>query len=229
MPDEEISRINIGYPLAQLFKAEASASPMAATRADQWRQVLSGLLSGSLKVGARTPVADAPPWVTLEIVTGGFATGNLAAGGPLQAHEVDKLKSIPRPAGASERAALNLYYISDQGAPELATMLETGRYRVSVPEEGALLVAVWLSKNGGRPIGGVAGNGDAVLRSPPLLSCPTRASNSIGERRPPSDSRRGSFVLAREATKEGGRCHERGDPGMDSSVRPSGGVDCRNG
>ncbi|MBV9279929.1 MAG: hypothetical protein JOZ41_07595 [Chloroflexi bacterium] len=148
MPDDETSRINIGYPLAQLFKAEASPSPEAATRVARWRQVVAGLLSGSLKVGTRTPVADVPPWVTLEVVTGGFATGNQAAGGPLQPHEVDRLVAIPHPPRASQRAALNLYFMSDQGAPELAWMLETGRYRLTVPEEGTLLVAVWLSEHG---------------------------------------------------------------------------------
>ena len=52
-------------------------------------------MPGSLRVGSRTPVADAPPWVTLEVVHGGFATGRFAAGGPLQPHEAEKLRQAP--------------------------------------------------------------------------------------------------------------------------------------
>ena len=45
--------------------------------------VLSGMATGTLAVGSRTPVADTPAWVTLEVAHGGFATGRYVAEGPL--------------------------------------------------------------------------------------------------------------------------------------------------
>ena len=39
--------------------------------------------AGTIDVGSRTPTR-APAWVTLDVVTGGFATGGYSAGGPLR-------------------------------------------------------------------------------------------------------------------------------------------------
>lgn len=148
MADDNRPRINPGYPLVQLLKALAGTGEQASRRAQQWQRVLSGLLSGALRIGSRTPVDNTPPWVTLEVVHGGFATGNWAAAGPLQPHEIEKLSAAPRPPQATDRGALNLYFLSDLGRPELAAMLASGRFRVHVPEEGALLVAAWLLARG---------------------------------------------------------------------------------
>jgi hypothetical protein len=148
MSDEDPKmRLNLRYPLAQLAKALAGAGEQAATRVKQWYQVLAGIDEGSLDVGSRTPVSDAPAWVSLDVVHGGFATGNFVAGGPLQAHEIEKIGVIDRPADATDRGALNLHYVSESGRAELTAMLHNGLYRVHVPEEAALLVLTWLVRH----------------------------------------------------------------------------------
>src|SRR4051812_43229825 len=112
MPDdEEKLPAGPGYPLGQLLKALSGAGERATERVKQWQQVIAGLLDGTLRVGSRVPVGDAPPWVTLEVVHGGFATGNLGAGGSLKPHEREKLASLARPATATERTALNLHFL----------------------------------------------------------------------------------------------------------------------
>lgn len=146
---------NPGYVLAQLEKAlvtaagheDAAARERAAKKAQRFRQVMAGMLDGSIAVGSRTPVAGAPAWATLEVAHGGFATGGLLAGGALQPHEIELLREAPAPAG-KERATLNLHFLGDEGRARLLDMLASGRYRVNVPEEGALLVVAWLLANG---------------------------------------------------------------------------------
>ncbi|NUS00104.1 MAG: hypothetical protein HOV67_33205, partial [Kribbellaceae bacterium] len=114
----------------------------AADRVDAWRNVLDGMSAGRLTVGSRTPVAKTPAWVTLEVVTGGFATGRYLA--ELPPYD-DELARIPADApGATDRERVNLWYLGDEGLAELAEALRTGRYRVDVPEESALLVVTWL-------------------------------------------------------------------------------------
>jgi hypothetical protein len=146
--DRHQPRANLGYPLAQLEKALAAAGGPTSSRVTRWRQIVAGLLDGSLRVGSRTPVADAPPWVTLEVAHGGFATGNFAAAGPLQQHEIEKLSTVTHPEHATDRATLNLYFLGDSGRSELTSILNSGRFRIRVPEEGALLVAAWLIERG---------------------------------------------------------------------------------
>ena len=69
------------------------------------------MLDGTTSVGSHTPLAGVPAWVTLEVEKGGFATGGLLAGGPLQEHERALLAQLGRPDGG--RAALNAFYLSD--------------------------------------------------------------------------------------------------------------------
>ncbi|MBK9205232.1 MAG: hypothetical protein IPL73_22960 [Candidatus Obscuribacter sp.] len=69
---------------------------------------MGALLDGTLKVGERQPLAGVPAWVTLNVVTGGFATGDFAAGGALTEFERDKieqLKSLSLAPGDSSGAA----------------------------------------------------------------------------------------------------------------------------
>lgn len=140
-------RIGTGYPIAQLLRALASGGAQAATRAGEWLRVLTGLQDGSLQIGSRTPVESTPAWVTLGVIHGGFATGEFSAGGPLLPHEMDKVRALP-PSDRGERAALNEYYLGEEGRGELGEMLQTGRFRVRVPEEAALLVFAWLMQHG---------------------------------------------------------------------------------
>ncbi|MSQ84804.1 MAG: hypothetical protein EXR77_18350 [Myxococcales bacterium] len=130
--------------------ATATSPDLAAAdhRLRQWQQVITGTLSGSLHIGSRTPVGRATAWVTLEVAHGGFATGNLAASGPIQPHELTMLSQLDRPADGTARALLNLHFLSDVGRHQLQTLLTDGTFRVRVPEEGALLVAVWLLGQG---------------------------------------------------------------------------------
>jgi hypothetical protein len=144
---EEIRGIS-GYAVTELLRALARSSELAHRRAAEWRRLLAGILDGTLKIGSRTPVKDTPAWVTLDVLRGGFATGGFAAGGDLLPHERDKLARVSRAAGATERATLNGYYLSDAGRAELTRLLESGCYRVAVPEETALLVNSWLLERG---------------------------------------------------------------------------------
>jgi hypothetical protein len=127
----------------QAAHAEPDVRARAAERIAKWERVLAGMRDGSIEVGSRTPTS-APPWVTLEVVKGGFATGGHAAGGPLLPHEVAMREQAGLPADAG-RLALNLWSLE---SAELAARLESGRYRIDVPEEGALLVVAWLRGKG---------------------------------------------------------------------------------
>ena len=83
MSDEPRATASSAYAMSQLWHAleaaERSASradrERAQVKADRWRAVLSGMSTGQLTIGSRTPVADTPAWVTLEVAHGGFATG----------------------------------------------------------------------------------------------------------------------------------------------------------
>lgn len=149
--EREIS-LNAGYALGQLSRAMSTAAEhpdptvrqRASERTKRWEQVFRAMLTGSVSFGTRAPVQGIPEWVTLEVVQGGFATGNLLAGGPLQPFELDLLRKLDRKPDETARAALNIYYLGESGHRHLLEMLETGRYRINVPEEAALLVVAWL-------------------------------------------------------------------------------------
>src|SRR5438309_529658 len=121
--------INVGYALGQLQRALetacSNADPKvrarAAAKVAGWGAALSGMTTGTLDVGSRTPVRGVPPWVTLDVAHGGFATGRLAAGGDLLPHERELLARVGAGDAKSERAALNAYYLSDEGRRELGT------------------------------------------------------------------------------------------------------------
>ena len=147
--------INPGYAAFQIAKAlrtvEEYPDPATRERAEQriakWETVLRNILDGSVAFGSRTPVADVPAWATLEVVTGGFATAELLAAGPLQQHETKLLEELPKLDGDA-RGVLNAYFLTDPGLDSLQQKLRTSSYDVGVPEEGALLVVAWLVENG---------------------------------------------------------------------------------
>lgn len=148
--------INPGYAAFQIAKAlttiEQHEDPAIRERAKEkiakWEGVLRNILSGDIEYGTRTPVEGIPGWATLEVITGGFATGELLAGGQLQAHETELLEEIPVANAGDERLALNAHYLSEKGLSELQDWLQTGCYDINVPEEGALLVVAWLVHHG---------------------------------------------------------------------------------
>lgn len=146
---------NPGYAAGQMAKAFATAlthesaetRERAEKRLERWRRVLSGMASGSLSIGSRTPVDGLPAWVTPEVVKGGFATGTAAAGGPVLPHEQDAAR---RAGIACDRRSLFLHHLTDEGLNELYELLDSGEYDVVLPEEGALLTVAWLLRAGDR-------------------------------------------------------------------------------
>lgn len=154
--DEVALSANPNYIYGQIAQAQQTSQthpdPATRERAQQkirrWWEVLHGLLTGKLAIGSRTPVAGVPEWVTLEVAAGGFATGALLAEGPLQPHEAALLQELPAPPAGGERGALNRFFLSPAGQARLQELLASGRYRIGVPEEGALLVAAWLAEQG---------------------------------------------------------------------------------
>ncbi|QIF05528.1 hypothetical protein [Roseimicrobium sp. ORNL1] len=148
--------VNPGYAAGQMHKAMETAvthpdqttRDRAEAKAQKWSSVIQGLLSGALGVGSRQPLKDKPVWATLEVVTGGFATGRLLAGGHLLQHEEELLLQIPNPAAMAPREVLNRYFLSEPGFKVLRERVLSGRYEINVPEEGALPVIVWLASSG---------------------------------------------------------------------------------
>jgi hypothetical protein len=154
--DETKATANAAYALGQLAKAFLASSshedPAARERArvkvEAWAKVFQGMLTGALGVGSRTPVANTPGWATLEVVRGGFATGELAAAGALRPHEAGLLDRLALEGAGHERAALNAHFLTEAGLGQLLALLRSGCYRVDVPEEAALLVVAWLVERG---------------------------------------------------------------------------------
>ena len=142
----------LGYVLTQLAHrlstqqthSDPAVAERAGRRAEQWLQLLEEVRSGRLGVGSRTPVQGVPAWVTLEVLTGGFASGKRLAAGPLEAHEVELMESL----GAKGRGPLNAHFLSDVGLEKLRHMLATGCYQLNLAEEGAWLVLAWLEQHG---------------------------------------------------------------------------------
>lgn len=156
MPDQPVSA-NPGYAAAQRDRAlrtlaehpDPQTRARAAAKIARWEAVLEGMAFGGLEVGSRTPVEGAPAWATLEVVHGGFATGRLAAEVPLDEDERAMLATLPPGReGETDRARLNQHALTLSGMAELLTRLEDGRYRVDLPEEGALGVVAWLLDRG---------------------------------------------------------------------------------
>jgi hypothetical protein len=149
------SDVNPGYAAFQIAKAlttsEGHEDPATRDRARErmtkWETVLKNILTNSVAYGSRTPVKGTPSWVTLEVVSGGFATGEFLSSGPLQVHEKKLIQDIPGIPEGDERSALNAFFLTDAGLSKLCTQLQTGCYDVTVPEEGALLVVAWLAEN----------------------------------------------------------------------------------
>jgi hypothetical protein len=147
---------NPGYASLQLARAlitveahdDAATRQRAVKKARKWQTVFEGMLTGNLTVGSRTPVPDAPAWATLEVLTGGFATGTLLAGGALNDHEEALAAHLSVEAGENNRLALNLHFLTERGVAELQERLRNGAYEVELPEEGALLVVGWLLAHG---------------------------------------------------------------------------------
>lgn len=143
----------LGYAWGQFRKAtsaaEAASDPAeharAKTRVTSWSRVLVGMATGRIKVGSATPVRGFPAWLTPEIVRGGFATGAAAAGGPLEPDEIALAEHVDVP---SDRAHLFDWFLTEDGLEKLDAWVESGLYRLELPEHGALLSVAWLLRHG---------------------------------------------------------------------------------
>ncbi|MGC4947032.1 hypothetical protein ACLQ2N_12645 [Streptomyces sp. DT224] len=136
--------------LAQAFVTaltheDAGTRHRAETRGHRWREVLTAMTTGRVTVGSRAPVTGFPAWVTPEVVRGGFSTGTVSAGGPLQPYEADAARRFGVPA---ERRALFAHCLTEPGLAWLWSLLDSGGYEIAVPEEAALLTAAWLVRHG---------------------------------------------------------------------------------
>ena len=147
---------NPGYAAFQLAKALTTAEEhgdpatreRAYQKAEKWASVFEQLIGGSLQAGSRTPIDSVPAWATLEVLTGGFASGKLLAGGPLQDHERALATRRGVVIDGDNRLGLNRYFLSEEGLAVLREQMNRGTFEVGVPEEGALLVMAWLLDNG---------------------------------------------------------------------------------
>ena len=127
---------------------EADTRNRAKEKAAKWLSVLENILSGTSRIGYRTPNRDIPAWVTVEVLTGGFATGNLLAGSELLQHELKLLEQIGPTSSGGERGAMNTWFLSEAGLEELNKLLDSRTYTISVPEEGGLPVIAYLMRHG---------------------------------------------------------------------------------
>jgi hypothetical protein len=128
-----------------LTHADADTRQRAEQRVRLWQQVVDGMAEGRLSIGSPVPVFGLPSWVTPQVVHGGFATGNAAAGGPFLPHEEELIKRLGL---LNNRLAVFAYYLTDAGLAELTAMLDSGEYTVEQPEEAALLTLAWLLRAG---------------------------------------------------------------------------------
>ncbi|MED7666440.1 hypothetical protein GXB78_04330 [Pseudomonas moraviensis subsp. stanleyae] len=140
--------LGAGYAAFQLSRAFAASGldndGQTSKRIERWRNVIRHISEGSASYGSRTPFADIPEWVTLEVATGGFATGQYMAGGALTEYERQLAASIPGIRPGFERLDLNTWHLTEEGIEVLQTKLVSSDYRVDVPEEAALLTVAWL-------------------------------------------------------------------------------------
>ncbi|MFJ2419216.1 hypothetical protein [Streptomyces brevispora] len=151
--EQQTPTVGPSYPQGQLAKAfvtaltheDAGTRRRAEVRGQRWREVLAAMAAGRLSVGSRTPVVGLPPWVTPEVVRGGFVTGTASADGPLQTYETEAARSFGVPA---ERRALFACCLTEPGLAWLWARLDSGSYEIGVPEEAALLTMAWLVRHG---------------------------------------------------------------------------------
>jgi len=116
-------RIGDKYAFFQLIAAQDSGNTK---KTSQWKTVLSGILTGDLKVGSREPVSGMPVWATPEVVRGGFATGDYAAGGALLPHEKKLAKELGIDFHSTPlvRQKINRWFLTAEGVDRLKTFAE---------------------------------------------------------------------------------------------------------
>ncbi len=151
---------SVPYLKGVLGKAAATASSNSADPATVQRarlkihtllQTIAGITSGFLMPGSRTPLSWAPVWLTPVVISGGFPSGQLAAGGSLTDYETKLAHQLGIPLSddpADIRLKLNRIWFNEPYYSQLCDMLDNGTYRVNFPEEAVMLVAVALQRAG---------------------------------------------------------------------------------
>lgn len=104
------------------------------------------LAEGKLTIGTRTPVQDVPLWATPEVIHGGFATGHtlsqeekpweIALGEKYLKDNFNR---------ATMRQDLNKFFCSQD---VLGEVLLEQRYKITIPEEAAILTMFYLQSHG---------------------------------------------------------------------------------
>ena len=117
-------------------------------KAERWVALLQQWQKGHLAFGSRTPVEGVPAWATLEVLTGGFASGALLAEGPLLPHEQARLAELTATESPTPRGVLQADALSEDGFAALTARLHSGHYQIGIPEEGALLTVAALIEQG---------------------------------------------------------------------------------
>lgn len=148
--------MSTAYAYGQFRKALAAASThgdeevrdRAGARAEKWAAALDGIKDGTITIGSRIPVKDLPPWVTLEVLWGGYSSGKALAEHSLDKDEIELAERLGLPDGPDRRAKIFAYYLSDAGLAELYSLLDSGMYAVKLPEDAALLTVAWLLRAG---------------------------------------------------------------------------------
>jgi hypothetical protein len=117
----------------------------AQRRIDRLVKTIEGIHDGRIQVGSRTPVRGLPAWVTLDVVRGGFATGQAAAESDLSLAERTVLDELGSPMGQGE---VFRYMLTGEGLARLSNMLQSRSFVLDEPEQAALLVVAWLLGRG---------------------------------------------------------------------------------
>ncbi|WP_137213592.1 hypothetical protein [Pseudomonas sp. CFBP13508] len=134
--------IGAGYAAFQLSRALAAPgldnNGQTSKRIERWRNVIEHILQGSASYGSRTPFADVPEWVTLEVVTGGFATGQFLAGGALT--EYERQLAVAASPGFDGRGMLQMDMHAPADEVEVLSLQpgDDQKYGVRVAADGVL-------------------------------------------------------------------------------------------
>lgn len=94
----------------------------------EWATCYVKMVNREINVGSRRPTSF-PEWVTLKVLAGGFPSGEAVA--ILHPNDVD-----------------NSFFLTEDGALLLHEMMDTGCFRVELPEHCALMVFAWLLRQG---------------------------------------------------------------------------------
>lgn len=125
-------------------------------------EVIEGVRNRGVQIGQRMDW-HGKAWITPQIVTGGFSTGNHVAGGAPKPHEAALISEHGIETNASRRGKHGLQYrwgptprrainewclTSSAGRAWLLGLSRSGLYRVPTTEEGCLLAVVLLEEAG---------------------------------------------------------------------------------